>query len=272
MPIRSFLALAAVAVSACSAGNAGAPGGQALVPARVDLGPSAPEATGKPIRFAFDGVELGMSFDEVRARWGKPASSTGEFHMQYANKGGYARVDLHSAASVLMRMELRPKPDAEPLQAEALARLSQQFGVPITDARELELEGIGGSGDKTLFRPARYAYAVASWLPDPKDETIRRLWTVEVSLHPGRLLQVPATEWASLHYPIPWSPPAGFKERLEMLELSKAKTSDVEALLGPPTRTFRREPYAVWEYWFWEKEGRAAQFSFENEVLYGRGF
>ena len=240
----------------------------------ADRGPMAPDPAGKPVCFALDGVEMGMSFEEVKKVWGKPASSTHESHLRYVDKAGYAKVDLAAVGTplVLVRFELFPKEGAEPLKADAMAQLTRQFGPPVTDAQELALFSINRSGDetRTLFRAARYAYAVAWWLPDFKQESVIRLWKVEVAPHPADIVPVPAAEWASLRWPIPWAPVGSLKTTMETLEMGKAKPSEVEALLGPPVRVHRNESgYDVWEYWFW-KQGPRAQFHFQNGVLYGR--
>jgi hypothetical protein len=242
--------------------------------ATADRGPMAPDPAGKPVRFALDGVEMGMSFEEVKKVWGKPASGSDEAHLRYVDKAGYAKVDLaaNGAPLVLVGFELYPKEGAEPLKADAMAQLTRQFGPPVTDAQELGLKFINRSDEtKTLFRAARYAYVAAWWLPDFKQEDVIRLWKVEVALHPVDILPVPAAEWASLRWPIPWAPVGSLKTTVETLETGKAKPSEVEALLGPPVRVHRNESgYDVWEYWFW-KPGPRAEFQFQDGVLYGRG-
>jgi len=66
----------------------------AVPPAKADLGPLAPDATGKPLVFALEGIEIGMTFDEVKAAWGKPVPGTSEYALSYRNKGGYPKVEL----------------------------------------------------------------------------------------------------------------------------------------------------------------------------------
>jgi len=272
MVIRPLLVLL-LAFCACSVERhgGGAPTGSAAS-AKPDLGPMAPDAAGKPVRFALDGIEMGMSFEEVKRVWGKPASSR-EPHLLYADKAGYAKVDLYAngAPPVLVSFELVPKEGAEPVKADAIARLTQQFGPPVTDPKELELKGIDKPEDKTLFRAARYAYAVAWWQPDFKQEGVTRLWKVVVALHPGWILRVPPAEWASLRWPIPWAPVGSLKTKVETLKMGEAKPAEVEGLLGPPTRVYRSDSgYDVWDYWFW-KEGPMAEFKFQDGVMYGRG-
>lgn len=253
--------------------DGGAPAGGAAT-AAADRGPMAPDPAGKPVRFALDGIEMGMSFEEVKKVWGKPASSAHEAHLRYVDKAGYAKVDLAGTGAplVVVGFELVPKEGAEPLKADAMAQLTRQFGPPVTDAQELGLKFINRSDEtRTLFRVARYAYAVASWIPDFEQEGVTRLWKVEIALHPADVLPVPPAEWASLRWPIPWTPVGSLKAKVETLETGKAtKPSDVEAVLGPPVRVHRNESgYDVWEYWFW-KAGPRANFHFQDGVLYGR--
>ena len=250
----------------------GAPAGGAAS-AAADRGPMAPDPAGKPVRFVLDGVEMGMSFEEVKKVWGKPASSAHEAHLRYVDKAGYAKVDLagNGAPLVLVGFELFPREGAEPLKADAMGQLTRQFGPAVTDAQELALYSINRSDEtRTLFRAARYAYAVAWWLPDFKQEGVTRLRKVEVALRPGDILPVPPAEWASLRWPIPWAPVGSLKTKVETLKTGEAKPSEVEALLGPPVRVHRNESgYDVWEYWFW-KQGPRAKFHFQDGVLYGR--
>jgi hypothetical protein len=82
--------------------------------ADADRGAMAPDPAGKPVRFALDGVEMGMSFEEVKKVWGKPASSTHESYLRYVDKAGYAKVDLTAGGAplVLVGFELVPKEGA----------------------------------------------------------------------------------------------------------------------------------------------------------------
>ena len=109
-------------------GGASAQGGAPS--AAADRGPMAPDAAGKPVLFALDGVEMGMSFEEVKKVWGKPASSAHETHLRYADKAGYAKLDLTAGGTplVLVGFELLPKEGAAPLKADAMAQLTRQFG------------------------------------------------------------------------------------------------------------------------------------------------
>jgi hypothetical protein len=240
-------------------------------PAQAEIGPMAPDAAGKPVTFTLDGVEIGMTFDEVRGVWGKPAAGASQFALTYARKGGYAKVHLYGAGSpaVVMGIECQVAEESAPTKDEALATLTKDLGPPVTDPRELALK-VSQPEWTTLFRPARYAYAVAHWGTDLEDEQVVRFRTLETSLHPSFLLRVPRSEWESLRYPIPWGPPETAKPKLEVLEVGRSPSAGVETLLGPPVRITRNEAlgYDTWHYWYW-KEGPYLEFSVKDGVLYG---
>lgn len=255
----------AIAIGACGGSDSGVvAAGRKSAP---DLGPMAPAAEGKPISFGIDGVELGMTEEEVKATWGEPFTD-GDWTMEYRERGGYDTVEL-SGTQMILGMSLSS--EDKHYQDEVMPELNEQFGPAITDPAELTLLRVGEGN--SLFRAARYTYAIAHWAPDFDADEKVYLRKLQFVLHPGDLVRdIPKSAWASLRYPFPLALPestkAEFKELLEATAL-EATVEQVEDVLGPPVwkhpGTLNRD---AWVYIFWGSDTNLELF-FTDGVLNG---
>jgi hypothetical protein len=261
---RVLTAVLAMAVIACGGSSSDdAAGGQGF--ATPDLGPMAPAADGKPVNFGLDGVELGMTAEEVKAIWGEPLSDK-YGQREYKDRGGYETVRLTGDPTYMMTLA-SPK---RLYQDEAMPELTNQFGPPIGDPEELALLHVGER--KTLFRAARYAYAVAEWAPDFDADEKPYLSELTIAMHPRALSRMPRSELASLEFPFPMTLPDPLKSKVRELRDKSSEdvtTEVVGKLLGRPVwqhpASLERE---AWEYWYWASDTRLT-FFFTDGVLNG---
>jgi len=260
-----------ITLAACG-GGADTSGGRH---ASADLGPMAPAAEGKPLSVGIDGVELGMTAAEVTAAWGEPISDS-YGTLEYRDRGGYQPVQVGTSrrdhGDVVWTMTLTPEDGRD--KDQEMQRLIDQFGPPITDAKEaamLRTIAVSIGESETLFRAGRYAHAVAQW--DYVTEDKRVLSELQFALHPHAVFDVPRSDWPALQYPFPISLPdaakAQLKELLESDGPDDPSATEFENLLGPPTwkhpGSLDRE---AWLYVFWDSQ-TALEFFFTDGALNG---